>query len=78
MTLSVRESIEAGRIGHEDAVQRRLVWRPRLKQFEQASGIGHFTLDARMRPVAAPYQPLRVGRNQRLVALRRDNRAPVG
>ena len=30
-------------------------------------GVGHFALDARMRPVAAPYQPLRIGLHQRLV-----------
>ena len=46
---------------------RRLVRRPRLKQFEQMSGIGHLALDARMRPVAAPYQPFRIGPHQRLV-----------
>ena len=46
---------------------RRLVRRPHLKQFEQVSGIGHLALDARMRPVAAPYQPFRIGPHQRFM-----------
>ena len=46
---------------------RRLVRRPQLKQLEQVSGIGHLAFDARMRPVAAPYQPLRIGLYQRFM-----------
>src|SRR5260370_39360371 len=67
MRLSVRESIEFCGIGDEDAALCRLVRRPHLKQFEQVSGIGHLALDARMRPVAAPYQPFRAGPHQRFM-----------
>ena len=51
----------------EDALLRRFIRRPRLKQFEQMPGVGHLALDARMRPVAAPHQPFRIGLHQRLV-----------
>ena len=30
-------------------------------------GVGHLALDARMRPVAAPHQPLRIGLHQRFM-----------
>jgi hypothetical protein len=67
MRLSVRESIEFCGIGDEDAVLCRPIRRPHLKQFEQVSGIGHLALDARMRPVAAPYQPFRIRTDQRFM-----------
>ena len=44
-----------------------VIRRPFLKQLEQVPDIGHLALDARMRPVAAPHQPFRIGRYQRLV-----------
>ena len=65
--VSVGKSIEFCRIGDEDALLRHGVRRPFLKQLEQMADIGHRALDARMRPVAAPYQPFRIGRYQRLM-----------
>src|SRR5258706_13400113 len=67
MRLSVREAIELCGIGHEDAVLCRRMRRPQLKQFEQVAGIGHLALEARMRPVATPYQPFRIGPHQRFM-----------
>src|SRR5271155_471301 len=65
--LSVRKSIELCRIGDEDVLSRREVRRPRLKKFEQVPCVRHLALDARMRPVATPYQPLRVGIDERFM-----------
>src|SRR6266850_6539661 len=71
--LSVREAVEPGGVVDEDALLRRSIRRPRLKQLEQVPGIWHFALDARMRPVASPNQPLRIDLHQRFM-----KRARVG
>src|SRR6185369_9686858 len=63
----VRKAVEPGGVVDENALLRGLIRRPRLKQLEQMSGVGHFAFDARMRPVAAPYQPLRIGLHQRFM-----------
>src|SRR6478752_6152904 len=65
--LSVREAVEPGGVVDENALLRGLIRRPRLKQLEQMPGVGHFAFDARMRPVAAPYQSLRIGLDQRFM-----------
>src|SRR6185312_17534516 len=65
--LSVREAVEPGGIVDENALLGGLIRRPRLKQLEQMPGIGHFAFDARMRPVTAPHQPLRIGLHQRFM-----------
>src|SRR6185312_10469575 len=65
--LSVREAVEPGGIVDENALLGGLIRRPRLKQLEQMPGVGHFAFDARMRPVAAPYQSLRIGLDQRFM-----------
>src|SRR6476620_8999714 len=67
MRLSVREAVELGGIGYEDAVLDRRVRRPRLKQFEQVAGVGHLALDPWMRPVATPYQPFLMSPQQRFM-----------
>src|SRR4051812_30276781 len=67
LTLSVRETIEFCGIGDEDAALRGRLRRPGLKQFEQVAGVGHLAFDPRVRPVTAPYQPLRIGPHQRFM-----------
>src|SRR5258708_6667864 len=65
--VSVRKSIERCGVADEDAVLDAAIRRPCLKQLEQMACILHLAFDARMRPVAAPYKPLRIGARQRFV-----------
>src|SRR5262252_7513830 len=61
------KSIELCRVGDQNTLAHSRVRRPGVKQLEQMSSIRHLAFHPGMRPVAAPYQSLRIGTQQRLV-----------